>query len=91
MQIYKVFKNIVFLFTLPLILSAQKNQNDDDLGTQEITVIKTFIPNLKNVFKIVHTPELDDSLINKKQKVIYTFKPFEAVSTFIPNKATPKI
>ena len=89
MQIYKVLKNIVFLFTLPLILSAQKNQNDEDLGTQEITVIKTFMPNLKNVFKIVQTPELDDSLINKKQKVIYTFKPFAAVSTFIPNKATP--
>ena len=67
MQIYKVFKNIVFLFTLPLILSAQKNQNDEDLGTQEITVIKTFMPNLKNVFKIVQTPEPDDSLINKKQ------------------------
>ena len=89
MKIYKVFKNIIFLFTLPLILSAQKNQNDDDLGTQEITVIKTYMPNLKNVFKIVQTPELDDSLINKKQKVIYTFKPFAAVSTFIPNKATP--
>ena len=53
MQIYKVLKNIVFLFALPLILSAQKNQNDEDLGTQEITVIKTFTPNLKNVFKIV--------------------------------------
>ena len=78
---------VVFLFTL--ILSAQKNQTEDDLGTQEVTVVKSYRPNLKNVFKISSIPKIADSLIQNKKKVNYTFKSVPVISTFIPNKATP--
>ncbi|MBB13159.1 MAG: hypothetical protein CMC78_03210 [Flavobacteriaceae bacterium] len=83
------FKYLIIVFLFSLILSAQKNQTEDDLGTQEVTVVKSYRPNLKNVFKISSIPEIADSLIQKKQKVNYTFKSVPVISTFIPNKATP--
>ena len=82
-------KYLIIVFLFSLILSAQKNQTEDDLGTQEVTVVKSYRPNLKNVFKISSIPEIADSLIQKKQKVNYTFKSVPVISTFIPNKATP--
>ena len=82
-------KYLIIVFLFSLILSAQKNQTEDDLGTQEVTVVKSYRPNLKNVFKISSIPKIADSLIQKKQKVNYTFKSVPVISTFIPNKATP--
>ena len=83
------FKYLFIVLLLSPILSAQKKQTGEDLGTQEVTVVKSYRPNLKNVFKISSTPEIADSLIQEKQKVNYTFKPVPVISTFIPNKATP--
>ena len=85
----KDLKKLIFLFLFSLILSAQKNKTNDDLGTQEVTVIKSYRPSLKNVFKISETPKIADSLVQNKQKVSYTFESVPVVSTFIPNKATP--
>ena len=83
------FKYLIVVFLFSLILSAQKKQTEEDLGTQEVTVVKSYRPNLKNFFKISSTPDLADSLIQEKQKVNYTFKSVPVISTFIPNKATP--
>ena len=66
-----------------------QEQEPDDLGTQEVTVVKSYSPSLKNVFKIRTNPSIDDSLIQKKQKLEYTFEPIPVVSTFVPNKASP--
>ena len=79
--------SLASLFSLTLI--AQEKQVDDDLGTQEVTVVKSYRPSLKDVFKIRTTPKVDDSLIQKKQQVNYTFQSVPVVSTFVPNKATP--
>ncbi len=66
-----------------------QEQEPYDLGTQEVTVVKSYSPSLKNVFKIRTNPSIDDSLIQKKQKLEYTFEPIPVVSTFVPNKASP--
>ena len=66
-----------------------QEQETDDLGTQEVTVVKSYSPSLKNVFKIRTNPKVDDSLIQKKIEVNYTFEPIPVVSTFVPNKASP--
>ena len=76
----KDLKKLIFLFLFSLILSAQKNKTNDDLGTQEVTVIKSYRPSLKNVFKISETPKIADSLVQNKQKVSYTFESVPVVS-----------
>ena len=88
MKINNVF--IVFWLTLSLpFLGGAQEEETDDLGTQEVTVVKSYSPSLKSVFKIRINPEIDDSLIQKKIKVNYSFEPVPVVSPFIPNKATP--
>lgn len=86
MKYNKIF--IVFYFFMPLSILAQEEEKDD-LGTQEVTVVRSYNPSLKSVFKIRTNPEIDDSLVQKKIKVDYTFEPVPVVSTFVPNKATP--
>ena len=71
------------------LLGFAQEQEKDDLGTQEVTVVKSYSPSLKNVFKIRSNPSIDDSLVQKKQKVNYSFEPIPVLSTFIPNKASP--
>ncbi len=56
----------LFLFG-PIIAVAQEEETDD-LGTQEVTVVKSYSPSLKSVFKIQTLPEIDDSLVQKKSR-----------------------
>lgn len=70
------------------LVKAQE-EGADDLGTQEVTVVKSYSPNLKDVFKIRSLPAAEDTLVYKKQKIEYTFETIPVVSTFIPNKASP--
>ena len=84
------YNKIFFGFWLSLsFVAVAQEEETDDLGTQEVTVVKSYSPSLKNVFKIRTKPEIDDSLVQKKIKVDYTFEPIPVVSTFVPNKATP--
>lgn len=84
----KIFISLWSLLLGTFYLAAQE-EDTDDLGTQEVTVIKSYSPSLKNVFKIRMQPSIDDSLIQKKQKIEYSFESIPVVSTFVPNKASP--
>ena len=66
-----------------------QEEGADDLGTQEVTVVKSYSPSLKDVFKIRSLPAAEDTLVYKKQKIEYTFETIPVISTFIPNKASP--
>jgi hypothetical protein len=88
MKYNKIFIAFLLALSLSFVARAQE-QETDDLGTQEVTVVKSYSPSLKSVFKIRTNPEIDDSLVKKKIKVDYTFEPIPVLSTFVPNKATP--
>ena len=88
MKYNKIFTGFWVLLSTTLLVWAQEKETDD-LGTQEVTVVKSFSPSLKNVFKIRTNPSVDDSLVKKKLRVDYTFEPIPVVSTFVPNKASP--
>ena len=79
----------LWLFLYGSIVAVAQKEETDDLGTQEVTVVKSYSPSLKSVFKIQTLPEIDDSLFQKKIKVDYTFESIPVLSTFVPNKATP--
>ena len=70
------------------MVEAQEVETDD-LGIQEVTVVKSYSPSLKSVFKIRTNPSIEDSLVQNKIKVEYTFEPIPVMSTFVPNKASP--
>ena len=88
MKYNKIFIAVCLLLYFPIMTVAQEEETDD-LGTQEVTVVRSYNPSLKSVFKIRTNPKIEDSLVKKKIKVDYTFVPVSVVSTFIPNKATP--
>ena len=88
MKYNRIFIGFWILLLTPLLVLAQEEETND-LGTQEVIVIKSYSPSLKNVFKIRTNPKMYDSLIQKKLGIDYTFEPIPVVSTFIPNKASP--
>ena len=90
MKYNKIFIGF-WLFLFGFIIAVAQDKETDDLGTQEVTVVKSYSPSLKSVFKIRTPPEIDDSLVQKKIKVDYTFESIPVLSTFVPNKATPQI
>ena len=88
MKYNKIFIGF-WLFLFGFIIAVAQDKETDDLGIQEVTVVKSYSPSLKSVFKIRTPPEIDDSLVQKKIKVDYTFESIPVLSTFVPNKATP--
>ena len=88
MKYNKIFIGF-WLFLFGFIIAVAQDKETDDLGIQEVTVVKSYSPSLKSVFKIQTLPEIDDSLFQKKIKVDYTFESIPVLSTFVPNKATP--
>ena len=70
MKYNKIFIGF-WLFLFGFIIAVAQDKETDDLGTQEVTVVKSYSPSLKSVFKIRTPPEIDDSLVQKKIKVDY--------------------
>ena len=63
----KIFIAVCLLLYLPIMTVAQEEETDD-LGTQEVTVVRSYNPSLKSVFKIRTNPEIEDSLVKKQIK-----------------------
>ncbi len=79
---------IVFYLGLPEMAWSQEKENDN-LVTQQVTVVKSYNPSLSDVFQIKTTPEIPDSIGTQKQKVVYSILSVPVVETFEPNKASP--
>ena len=88
MKINSISIKLFFGLMLPL-LGWSQGVEKDNLGTQQVTVTKSYRPSLSNVFKIRSKPEVNDSLSKKKLGVNYTFLSVPVISTFVPNKASP--
>ena len=77
---------IVFIF--PFFVLAQEEK--EDIGTQEVTVIKSYTPSLQDVFKLRNSPETLDSIVAPKKAVEYSIFSVPVASTFIPSKGTAR-
>ena len=80
------------LLTLQLLFSSVllgQEKQTETVGTQQVTVIKSYTPSLSDVFKIKATPTMNDSLNNQKKLLTYKTLAIPIASTFSPNKATP--
>ena len=65
-------------------------EEKEDIGTQEVTVIKSYTPSLQDVFKLRNSPETLDSIVAPKKAVEYSIFSVPVASTFIPSKGTAR-
>ena len=72
----------------PFFVLAQEEK--EDIGTQEVTVIKSYTPSLQDVFKLRNSPETLDSIVAPKKTVEYSIFSVPVASTFIPSKGTAR-
>ena len=74
-----------------ILLSAYAvAQEEEDLGTQEVTVIKSYTPSLQDVFKLRESPATIDSIVAPKKAVEYSIFSVPVASTFIPSKGSAR-
>ena len=75
---------LTFLFlSFFVTLNAQE---DDDIGTETVTVVKPYTPTVSDAFKIKSIPNLNDSIVLQKKKINYSIFSVPVASTFTPAK-----
>lgn len=85
----KFKKAATFLFCLisgNLALLAQ--EENQDLGTEVVNVVKPYSPTISDAFKVKETPSLNDSVTTQKKPVKYSIFSVPVASTFTPAKGT---
>ena len=87
-DLFKFFLVTISCFNLIL---SQETKNDNKISIQEITIIKSYNPSLKEVFKVPETIYLLDTLLIKKNENKYNVLPVPVLSTFKPNKGEPLV
>lgn len=73
---------IVALFVNFSILA----QDQDNLGTEVVNVVKPYTPTISDAFKVKETPVLNDSITTTKKGVKYNIFSVPVASTFTPTK-----
>ena len=62
-------------------------EEEEDLGTETVTVTKAYTPTISEAFKIKSVPNLNDSIVLQKKKIDYSIFSVPVASTFTPAKA----
>ena len=70
------------LLWLSGILSAQ----EDELGTETVTVVRSYTPTVSDAYKINPFPTLNDSIVGQKIPIRYSIQSVPVASTFTPAK-----
>ena len=82
---YKHLYILLVIFGLSEIVQAQ-DEEQDDIGTETVTVTKAYSPTISDAFKIKSTPNLNDSIVLRKKKIEYSIFSVPVASTFTPAK-----
>ena len=77
----------VFFFCSVGFVFGQEREN---IGVQEVTVIKSYTPSLQDVFKLRQSPTVIDSIIAPKKEVSYSIFSVPVASTFVPSKGSAR-
>ncbi len=70
---------------IPLVGIAQEDE-EQDLGTEVVNIVKPYTPSVSDAFKVKETPILNDSIVTTKKKVDYSIFSVPVASTFTPAK-----
>ncbi|MFT6416685.1 MAG: hypothetical protein ACI81G_000860 [Gammaproteobacteria bacterium] len=72
------------IFCVSQVAVAQ--EDEQDLGTEVVNVVKPYTPTISDAFKVKATPVLNDSVNTSKKKVTYGIFSVPVASTFTPAK-----
>lgn len=81
--------NYHLLFLLVLLfgwITGISAQNEGELGTEVVNVVKPYTPTISDAFKIKEKPVSVDTIFTKKKEVEYTIFSVPVASTFTPAK-----
>lgn len=74
---------LLFLMALQFAFAQKKNQN---IGSEEVNIVKPYTPTVSDASKIQESPVLDDEGNAKKETIKYSIFSFPVASTFTPAK-----
>jgi len=74
---------VLIIFTA---YNAFAQEEDDNIGTEVINVVKPYAPSVSDAFKVKETPVVNDSTALQKKKIDYTIFSVPVASTFTPSK-----
>lgn len=74
---------IIILLSFQISLSQKKDEN---IGTEVVSVVKSYTPTISDANKVKEIPTLDDTETSKKEVVKYAIFSFPVASTFTPSK-----
>lgn len=69
-----------------LIFAVSVSAQEKDLGTETVTVVRSYAPAVSDAFKIKTLPTLNDSIVGRKIPVQYSISSVPVASTFTPAK-----
>lgn len=81
-------KHIKFIFISVFLAysSFVFSQDDGDIGTETVTVVRPYSPTVSDAFKIRSVPDLNDSIVLQKKNIDYNIFSVPVASTFTPAK-----
>ncbi len=85
----RIKKITLVFYLLFFTISIGQVTQEEPIGTQNVTVVKSYTPSLSKAFKIRSAPVANDSMIKPTPPISYSILSVPMVSTFSPNKATP--
>lgn len=75
-----------FGLLLGFMLAGPVQAQDDKLGTETVTVVRSYSPTVSDAYKIKALPVLNDSIALQKKPVTYSINSVPVASTFTPSK-----
>lgn len=76
---------LIAIFGLSQLSQAQ-DEEQDNIGTETVTVTKAYSPTISDAFKLKSVPNLNDSIVLQKKKIEYNIFSIPVASTFTPAK-----
>ena len=74
------------LFLIFMVFSSSLLAQEENIGTEVVTIVKPYTPTISDAFKVKETPVLNDSVATQKKKVQYQIFSVPVASTFTPAK-----
>ncbi len=75
---------VLFLGVYLAVFGQEEDQ--DDIGTETVTVTKAYTPTISDAFKIKSVPQFGDSIALQKKDITYSINSVPVASTFTPAK-----
>ena len=79
-------KNIALLLVVFLYQISWAQKKDENIGSEVVNIVKPYSPTISDAFKVKETPNFDNDMAIKKEKITYSIFSFPVASTFTPAK-----